>query len=130
MLGVAAAAGIGLAANAISGDAIGLSAEPLAAGDDLAPPAARRGRPGEPGRRAPAPRGGGTRHERDVHVQRRRSGSSGGSGPSSGSSARARAATTSTDDPGDDSGGSSGSDDSGGKGRGRGRGGEDGPDDD
>jgi hypothetical protein len=41
ILGVAAAAGIGLAANAISGDAIGLSAEPLAAGDDLAPPAAR-----------------------------------------------------------------------------------------
>src|SRR5688500_8931609 len=40
VLGVAAAVGIGLAANEISGDSIGLSAEPLRAGDQLAPRAA------------------------------------------------------------------------------------------
>lgn len=38
VLGVGAALGIGLAANAISGDSIGLSAEPLRAGDTLSPP--------------------------------------------------------------------------------------------
>ena len=46
-LGVAgflAAAGIGVAANAITGDSVGLSAEPLAAGEDLAPAAASRTR--------------------------------------------------------------------------------------
>ena len=37
--GVLAAAGIGVAANAISGSTIGLSAEPLRAGDRLAPAA-------------------------------------------------------------------------------------------
>ncbi|MDQ4049050.1 MAG: hypothetical protein M3131_06690, partial [Actinomycetota bacterium] len=46
VLGVVAAAGIGLAANTISGDSVGLSAEPLSAGESLAPPAAdRRERP-------------------------------------------------------------------------------------
>ena len=37
ILGVLAAFGIGLAANAISGDTVGLSARPLAAGESLAP---------------------------------------------------------------------------------------------
>ena len=39
--GLAAAVGIGLAANTISGDSVGLSAQPLRAGEALAPPAAR-----------------------------------------------------------------------------------------
>ena len=37
-----AAVGIGLAANTISGDSVGLSAQPLSAGEALAPPAASR----------------------------------------------------------------------------------------
>jgi uncharacterized membrane protein YgcG len=37
VLGLAAAVGIGLAANAISDDSVGLSAQPLSAGDTLAP---------------------------------------------------------------------------------------------
>src|SRR4051795_7050237 len=49
-LGLVAAAGMGVLANAIAGDSIGLSAKPLRAGDDLAPPAGRssseRHRPG------------------------------------------------------------------------------------
>ncbi|MEA2270703.1 MAG: hypothetical protein QOC64_3313 [Solirubrobacteraceae bacterium] len=42
VLGVAAALGMGLAANAISGESIGLSAKPLRAGEALAPAAASR----------------------------------------------------------------------------------------
>ena len=41
--GIAAAAGIGLAANEVTGDSVGLSADPLKAGDTLAPPAGGRG---------------------------------------------------------------------------------------
>ena len=41
--GLAAAAGIGLAANEVTGDSVGLSADPLKAGDSLAPPAGGRG---------------------------------------------------------------------------------------
>jgi hypothetical protein len=40
LLGLLAAVGMGLAANEISGDSIGLSAEPLRAGQELAPRAA------------------------------------------------------------------------------------------
>ena len=43
LAGLAAAAGIGLAANEVTGDSVGLSAEPLEAGDSLAPPAGGRG---------------------------------------------------------------------------------------
>jgi hypothetical protein len=43
--GLAAAAGIGLAANEVTGDSVGLSADPLEAGDSLAPPAGGRGEP-------------------------------------------------------------------------------------
>jgi hypothetical protein len=42
LAGLAAAVAIGLLANSISGDSVGLSAEPLSAGDALAPPAAER----------------------------------------------------------------------------------------
>ena len=42
IFGLGAAVGIGLAANSISGDSVGLSAEPLSPGDTLAPPAAER----------------------------------------------------------------------------------------
>src|SRR5215210_5281198 len=42
--GVLAAAAIGVAANEITGDSVGLSAEPLAAGEELAPEAATRTR--------------------------------------------------------------------------------------
>ena len=41
--GLAAAAGIGIAANEVTGDSVGLSADPLEAGDSLAPPAGGRG---------------------------------------------------------------------------------------
>jgi hypothetical protein len=41
--GIAAAAGIGLAANEVTGDSVGLSADPIKAGDTLAPPAGGRG---------------------------------------------------------------------------------------
>lgn len=44
LAGLAAAVGIGLLANTISGDSVGLSAEPLSAGDTLTPPAAERRR--------------------------------------------------------------------------------------
>ena len=40
--GIAVAAGIGLAANEVTGDSVGLSADPLKAGDTLAPPAGGR----------------------------------------------------------------------------------------
>ena len=43
VLGLVVAAGIGLMTNAIAGDSIGLSASPIEAGRDLAPPAARSG---------------------------------------------------------------------------------------
>jgi hypothetical protein len=42
VLGMAAAFGLGMAANEISGDSIGLSAQPLQPGQELAPPAADR----------------------------------------------------------------------------------------
>ena len=41
--GLAAAVGIGLAANEVTGDSVGLSADPLEAGTSLAPPAGGRG---------------------------------------------------------------------------------------
>jgi len=44
VLGVAAAVGIGIAANSISGDSVGLSAKPLSAGETLAPSAQEQSR--------------------------------------------------------------------------------------
>ena len=46
LLGLVLAAGIGLAANALSGERIGLAARPVAAGESLAPPAATARAPG------------------------------------------------------------------------------------
>ena len=43
LCGLAGAVGIGLAANEVTGDSVGLSADPLKAGDSLAPPAGGRG---------------------------------------------------------------------------------------
>src|SRR5687768_6204847 len=45
LAGLAVAVGVGLAANAVSEDSIGLSAQPLEASDSLAPAEARRGEP-------------------------------------------------------------------------------------
>ncbi len=57
VLGVAAAAAMGLLANVISGDSIGLSAQPLRAGESLAPAAADGGRDRSGGAKArPRPR--------------------------------------------------------------------------
>lgn len=52
--GVAAAVGIGLAANAVTGDSVGLSADPLSAGDELAP-ASDRDRDDDDGHSATTP---------------------------------------------------------------------------
>jgi hypothetical protein len=51
VLGLAAAAALGLAANAVSGDSIGLSAEPLSAGTELAPRRAQDSRKAGDGHR-------------------------------------------------------------------------------
>ena len=50
--GLALAVGVGLAANAVSEDSIGLSAEPLGAQEALAPPAGQRDRPAPAARAA------------------------------------------------------------------------------
>jgi hypothetical protein len=60
LLGVAVATGIGLLANAISRDSIGLAAEPLQAGRQLAPPQAAGGLP------RPAPERAGERGGRSA----------------------------------------------------------------
>ena len=117
VLGILVAFGIGLAANAISGDSIGLSAQPLPAGDSLAPAEDDRGRgrddtttprtttPSRTTTTRTTTTPTRTTERGDDHGGRSRGGS--GSGGSSGSS-----------------GGSGGGDDSGGgHGRGRGRGG-------
>ena len=53
VLGLAAAVGIGLAANAISDDSVGLSAQPLSAGESLAPKATDQKQEGRRPRRKP-----------------------------------------------------------------------------
>jgi hypothetical protein len=133
VLGVAAAVAIGLAANAISGDSIGLSADPLRAGERLAPAAAsgdrrdddrgtRRGAATQPEQRAPAggaeppatqapsPRGGAS-DDRGGEASGRGGGDDAGSGSGGGDDAI--------------SGGGGGDDGGRGRGRGRGRGGDD-----
>jgi hypothetical protein len=57
VLGLAAAAGMGVLANAIAGDSIGLSAKPLRAGAQLAPAAASRSSDRQNGRRSVRNRG-------------------------------------------------------------------------
>jgi hypothetical protein len=86
LLGIIAAALIGLLANAISGDSIGLSAQPLRAGGRLAPEEAREDR--SPERERHDDHGGRAGHDDDA----------------------ATTTTTTTDDdtvtePGDDHGG-------------------------
>jgi hypothetical protein len=118
ILGVGVAFGIGLAANAISGDSIGLSAKSLHAGEDLAPAQAREDRSGPGGGDATTT----TTPKRTT--------------PKRTTPKRTTpTTTTTTTEPGDDNGGrsrggsgggSGGGDDSGGgSGRGRGRGGGD-----
>jgi hypothetical protein len=122
LLGVVAAVGIGVAANSISDDSVGLSAQPLSAGEPLAPAAAtdtprRRARttptetettpapPAAPA--APAGARGG------VEAGGGDDGLDDNSGSGSGSSGSGS------------SGSGSDGDDSSGRGRGRGRGGDD-----
>ena len=133
-LGVAgflAAAGIGIAANAITGDSVGLSAEPLAAGEDLAPAAASRTR--EEADRAEERARAKKRRERARERARERR-EERAAGRSDAPSTPATPAPAPTDDvdgddnsgSGSDSSGSGSGDDSGqGRGRGRGRGGDD-----
>jgi hypothetical protein len=99
LAGLVAAVGIGLLANSISGDSVGRSAQPLSAGDTLAPSAAER--------------------RRDARARQRRRAAA---------RERAETAptpttpTTPTTPPADDHGGEVESgDDSSGRGRGRGR---------
>jgi hypothetical protein len=113
VLGLVAAFGIGVAANAISGDSIGLSARPLRAGDELAPAQARE----------PADDKGGARTTSTSNERPKTTTSRPTTTPT----------PTTTTEAGDDHGGrsrggsgsSGGGDDSGGRGRGRGRGGGD-----
>lgn len=133
LAGLAAAVGIGLAANAITGDSVGLSAEPLSAGDELAP--ARRARDDRRdaderddddgiGRGSDSPSGGTTPVESDDdHGDDSGSGESGsghsGSSDSgsddSGSDDSGSSGSGGSDSGGSDSGGGSGSNDSGGE---------------
>jgi hypothetical protein len=99
--GLAAAVGIGLLANSISGDSVGLGAEPLSAGETLAPATVKA-----------------ENRQRQHQRQRQRRNRNRG-----GEETRATTSPTLTDElspaePGDDDGGQ-------GRGRGRGRGGDD-----
>ena len=95
LLGLVASAGIGLLANTVSGDSIGLAAAPLSAGRQLAPPEARK----HHGRGRDHPEDDGRRHHDD-----RSHGGDDGAAP-------ATAATTTPTfvEPGDDNGGEFGS---------------------
>jgi hypothetical protein len=122
IFGLGAAVGIGLAANSISGDSVGLSAEPLSAGDSLAaPPAGRRAGDG-------AQRRAGRRGDRRPAGERQPAAAE---PPAEAAPAPAEPAAPPVevapevpeDSSGSGSSGSSGSSDSGqGRGRGRGRG--------
>jgi hypothetical protein len=118
--GLLAAAGIGLLANSISGDNVGLSAEPLSAGETLAPSADDR--------RADRADQQAARERRRKRLAARRADEAGT--PTTTGEAAAPAAPAPTTTTEDNSG--SGSDSSGqGRGRGRGRsGGDSGSDDD
>jgi hypothetical protein len=125
LVGLAAAVGIGLLANTISGDSVGLGAEPLSAGETLAPA---------------EPRSNDRAEQRQRQRQRRRRNRNRGGEDAVRTTPTtpteiAPPTTTTEDNSGEDNSGS-GSDDSGqGRGRGRGRGGDgisggDEPDDD
>jgi hypothetical protein len=117
--GLAVAAGIGLAANEVTGDSVGLSADPLKAGDSLAPPAGGRGEAF-------------SRRERTSDRKRRAAGQD----PPATAPVPQPITPAPEIEPEDDNSGSgsdnsgsgsddSGGDDSSGRGRGRGRGGDD-----
>ena len=69
LAGIVAAVAIGLLANTISGDSVGLSAAPLSAGDTLAPPASERRQAAE--RRAIAQRREEAQRRRAAEKRRR-----------------------------------------------------------
>jgi hypothetical protein len=126
VLGLAAAVGIGLAANAISDDSVGLSAQPLSAGDSLAPPAndqkakaRRRERHRERGRQTDGKPSAGTATSpaapQDDHGGGAEAGDDGGSGSASGSGSSGSGSSGSGSSGSGSSGSSgSGSSDSGG----------------
>lgn len=125
LAGVVAAVGIGLLANTVSGDSVGLGAEPLSAGETLAPPGTATGDDGARDRRRELAR---ERRERREQANEVRTTDAEDLGDI--------AAPTTTFEDEDHSGSGSdnsgsGSDDSGGddsgkgRGRGRGRGGDD-----
>jgi hypothetical protein len=90
LLGLVAAAAMGIAANAVSGDSIGLSAEPLSAGTQLAPKRAED----RPGHHA--------REDRGRHDDR----PSTTTATTTPTTTAPTTATTTGIEPGDDSGGS------------------------
>ena len=107
--GLAAAVGIGLLANSISGDSVGLSAEPLSAGETLAPPADDNQGRG---------RGRGRSDERRAKREDRPAATPEANPPATTTETPAAPPTTTFEDDG-------GGGDSCGRGRGRGRGGDD-----
>ena len=112
LAGLVAAVAIGLTANTISGDSVGLSAQPLSAGDELAPEAASREDRSD------------ARRERRRRRARQRARTERESPATTPAAPPSTGTVTSGDDDvsgGDDDGG----DDSSGRGRGRGRGGDD-----
>ena len=106
LAGLAAAVAIGLLANSITGDSVGLSAEPLSAGDALAPPAAERSEP--------------QRERRADRAERRRRTAPAATSPSRPPPSDAAPPPAAGDDGGVETDG-----DDGGQGRGRGRSGGD-----
>lgn len=130
VLGLAAAVGIGLAANSISDDSVGLSAQPLSAGNTLAPKAPQKAKDHTPGRTergertdtappasspqaADSPAAPQDDHGNAGESSTDGSGSSGSNSGSSGSSGSGSSGTGSGDSGGsdDNSGHGSGSDD-------------------
>jgi hypothetical protein len=141
LAGVLAAAAIGIAANEITGDSVGLSAEPLAAGEDLAPEAASQTREdADAAERRAEKRKARARARKRARERDQATGRS-DDGPTETPAAPAPPAPSPSgdDNGGDDNSGSgssgsgssgsgsddSGGDDSSGRGRGRGRGGDD-----
>ena len=109
IFGLGAAVGIGLAANSISGDSVGLSAEPLSAGEALAPTTDDGADAAVRERRAQRRRAERRRARREAQANQRKQ-TDAGNGPTD------TAPTAVDGDPSDDDG----------QGRGRGRGRSDG----
>ena len=104
LLGLGVAAAMGVLANAIAGDSIGLSAKPLRAGDQLAPPAAvRSSSPRQAGSGSDRTQAAGSKPDRTQ---------ANGTGGATAPTATTPPATTA--EPGDDHGGVEPGDDHGG----------------